>query len=246
MRLPNRAERRAYNKKNKSSYTLQDFALSRAIQGLQSGENIDWLKKYLPTDMVAHKDNWELFPDGTKVMLNYEGINARPKKYLSDQLKNWVEENKEEIFTIFRDKEDPDTKGLISVRYVDSTKDTEMSKTWLFDLYSDLLVWSDEENKFVAPQKVEDVENELTNVKQSLALLDNMEDFPVYGGKRNMVEKIRENIHNHENGIEYITDPVEWQNMDSTLLELINNFGETEETNEETNNTELTKEGGEQ
>ena len=220
MRLPNRAERKAYNKAHKTHYTLQDFALMYAVNGIQKGEDISWLKPYLPTDMISHKDNWDLFPDGTKVKLSYEGITSRPPRYLSLEFKDWVEKNKEEEFTVFRDPEDKDRKGLVAVRYVDSAKDTEQSKTWLFDMYSDLLVWSPEDNDYVNPQRVEDRENEIANVKQSLAVCDSL-DVTVEEKEYNRIEEIRKILKKHEDGVKKIADPIEWQNMDSELQDII-------------------------
>lgn len=219
-RLPNRKERRAMNKANKRRMTLQDFALAYAVQGLQKGEDISWLQPYLPTDAITHKDNWDLFPDGTKAKINYEGVTSRPPKYLSTEFRDWIEENKEEEFTINRDMEDAERKGLVSLRYIDESKDTEQSKLWLFDLYTDLLVWSDLENTYVNPQKVEDLINELDNVKQSLALCDTM-DLEAEEQDYQDIEKIRQAIDDHEKGAKFIADPVEWQNMDSILQNII-------------------------
>ena len=66
MKILNHKERRAYNKAHKTNYTFQDFALMYAVNGIQKGQDISWLKPYLPMDLLAHKDNWELFPDDTK------------------------------------------------------------------------------------------------------------------------------------------------------------------------------------
>ncbi len=220
MRLPNRKERRAFNKKNKTNHTLQDFALMRAINGVQQGEDISWLKPYLPVDLVPHKDNWELFPDGTVVKLNYEGIMARPPKYLSDEFKAWVEENKDEQFKIFRDPEDENRKGLLGLHYEDETKDTDFSKALLFDMYSDLLAWDKIDNDFVNPQRVEDRENEIANVKQSLIMCDSLE-VEVSEEEYKKIEDIRKALENQENGTSVIADPLEWQNMDSILQAIL-------------------------
>lgn len=234
MRLLNHKERRAYNKAHKTNHTLQDFALMYAVDGIQKGQDISWLKPYLPMDLLAHKDNWELFPDGTKVKLNYDGVMARPLKYLSAEFKAWVEENKEEEFTIFRDPEDKDRKGLLALRYVDETKDTDFSKTLLFDMYSDLLAWSELEKGYVNPQKIEDLVNEIANIKQSLGMCDKL-DLEVEEEDYKKIEDIKKSLEDHENGTNVVVDPVVWQNMDSdlqTILEKATTLPEIEEPEE--------------
>ena len=220
MRLPNRAERRKYNKEHKTHATLSDFALAYAVNGIQKGEDISWLKPYLPTDLISHKDNWDLFPDGTKVRLNYDGIMSRPTQYLSEELTKWVEANKNEEFTVWRDPEDKTRRGLVSVHYLDVSKDTDLSKTWLFDMYSDLLVWSADTNTYVDPQTIEDIENTIVDVKQSLALFDSL-NVPVDNDDYNKVENIRSALQNHEDGEKIIGDLNEWTNMDSDILAMV-------------------------
>lgn len=220
MRLPNRAERRKYNKEHKTHATLSDFALAYAIDGIQKGEDISWLKPYLPTDLISHKDNWDLFPDGTKVRLNYDGIMSRPARYLSEELTNWVEANKDEEFTVWRDPEDKTRRGLVSVHYLDVSKDTDLSKTWLFDMYSDLLVWSADTNTYMDPQTVEDIENTIADVKQSLTLFDSL-NVPVSDDDYNKVGNIRKALQSHEDGEQTISDLNEWTNMDSDILAIV-------------------------
>ena len=220
MRILNHKERRAYNKAHKTNYTFQDFALMYAVNGIQKGQDISWLKPYLPMDLLAHKDNWELFPDGTKVKLNYEGVMARPPKYLSPEFKEWIEQNKEEEFTIFRDPEDKERKGLLALRYLDETKDTDFSKTLLFDMYSDLLAWSELEKNYVNPQKIEDLANEIANLKQSLNMYDKL-DIEVKEEEYKKIEDIRKALEKHENGTSVITDPIVWQNMDSDIQAIL-------------------------
>ena len=254
MRLLNHKERRAYNKAHKTHYTLKDFALAHAIDGIQKGQDISWLKPYLPMDLIAHKDNWELFPDGTKVKLNYDGIMSRPEQYLSQEFKAWVNENKEEEFTIFRDPEDKDRRGLLALRYVDETKNTDFSKTLLFDMYSDLLVLSKLENNYILPQKIEDLENEIANVKQSITMCDEL-NLEVEAEDYKKIEDIKKSLETHENQTNPITDPIIWQNMDSelqTILEKATTLPEmdTTENNSEAPTEEVeiqkTNEGGEE
>lgn len=217
MRLPNRKERRNYNKQHKTSLSLQDFALAYAIQGAQKGEDISWLRSYLNPEMFPHKDNWDLFPNGTEVRLNFDQIMARPDKYLSEEFKNWVIDNKEEIFTVYRDPEDKSRKGLVTLHYKDESRDTEQSLTWLFDMYSDLLVWSKENNDFVDPQKAEDLSSEVANTKETITMIRQLFIDNIPEDILPALEKAEEKIEKHESGEEYIGNPVEWQNIDNEL-----------------------------
>lgn len=255
MKLPSRKQRRDYNKKHKTSFSLQDFALMYAVSGVQEGKDISWLKPYLPTDLIPHKDNWDLFPDGTVVKLNYKGIHSRAPEYLTDEFKDWVEENKEEKFFVYRDPEEKDRRGLVSLRYVAESKNTDFSKALLFDLYSDLLVWSDLEKNYILPQKREDLENRIADVKQSLLLCDDF-GIAVSDETRAKIEKIKKDVEEHENGTKIIAEPVEWQNMDSILQNIIENemtIDDVEDTAKEVEDVvgefseqEETTEGGEE
>lgn len=238
MRLPNRAERRKYNKQNKTSLSLQDFALAYAVQGVQKGEDISWLRSYLNPDVFPHKDNWDLFPNGTEVRLNVDQIMARPEKYLSEEFKNWVMDNKEEIFTVYRDPEDKSTKGLVTLHYKDATRDTEQSLTWLFDMYSDLLVWSKENNNFIDPQKAEDLSSEVANTKETISMIKQLlgEDIPE--DITSVLDTVTNKIEKHEAGEEYIGDPIEWQNMDNELQVILKDVTDSFESEEQIEETE--------
>lgn len=145
-RLPNHEERRAFNKRNHTNYQLADFAIMAAVQGLQKGEDINWLKPYIPWDRFPHKDNWALFPNGTKLRLNVNNFLSRPQKDLTEEFKNWVLDHKDVDLTLYRDIEDQGRKGLVSV---------SEDPRWLFDLYFDMLVWDNDAQTFVDPQNYE-------------------------------------------------------------------------------------------
>ena len=238
-------ERRKFNKQNKTTLSLQDFALAYAVKGAQKGEDISWLRPYLDPNMLPHKDNWDLFPNGTNVRLNYEQIMARPEKYMSQQFKNWVDNNKEEVFTVYRDTENPsNNRGLVTLHYLDETRDTEESLTWLFDMYSDILVWSKEFNDYVDPQKVEDLSNEIANTKESFAIVTQLFGEEIPEDILPTINEISDKIDAHDNGEAYISNVVDWQNMDNELRVIIEDGADFDE--EETEETEETEEDQEE
>lgn len=138
----NRAERRAFNKQHKTNYTKQELETAMALARLQSGQGLEEsMIKNLVENGVAHLDNYELVPDGTEVMLNYEEIQRRPQQDLTDEFKNWVEENKEKVFHLTREGsqnslvclEEDMRKAVLDGEEVDAPR-------WMFDLYSDIMV----------------------------------------------------------------------------------------------------------
>ena len=139
----NRAQRRAYNKANKTSYTKEQFDIAYALSRLQNGEfDMDDLAK---ARQYVHIDNTELVPDGTVVKLNYNEIYSRPTDMLTDEFKAWVEENKDKEFHVTREGT---SNSLVALE--EDKRTTELdgkiveAPRWLFDLYSDLLVKTDE------------------------------------------------------------------------------------------------------
>jgi len=240
--IPNRAQRRAYNKKMKKKYTLQDFAIARAVEGMQNGEtDFTWLKKYVPQDFITHKDNWDLFPNGTKVKLNSEAILSRPQEYLSADFKAWVEENKEEIFTVVRDPENKENKGLVSVHYLDDTKDTEQSKTWLFDMFNDLYVWNDYAMNYLDPNEVESFINAMDNTKESLTVFENIDNLSreLEDEDLKKIDEIRSQIEKYDKqkGVEKLeVSSTNWSNYDSTLQNLITKYTDFPEEGKEEEN----------
>lgn len=126
----NRAQRRAYNKLHKTSYTKEQFEAALLLARLNAGGDFD-LEKLAATSKFLHMDNIELVPDGTVVKLNYDNIYSRPQDELTDKFKTWVEANKDKEFHITRE----DAKDSLVCLEED---DSEVR--WLFDLYSDILV----------------------------------------------------------------------------------------------------------
>ena len=246
VRLPNRQQRRKYNQVYKTNLTLQDFALNKAVEELQAGRDVSWLSNYISADMLPHKDNWDLFPDGTKVKLRADRILDRPAKYLSEKFVDWVKANQDEEFVISREKkEGENTKGLISLRYAEEGKDTDESKTWLFDLYADLKVWSDADQDYVEPQRVEDREAAVDDVRQSLALVKNFEQsIPENSPDWDKIRTIETAYNEHTLGNIIISEPTTWQDYDSQLQTILEaaTMTATTESEEETEPEEETQE----
>ena len=130
----NRAERRAYNKKHKTSFTKEDFEIALLMGRLKAGGDVDF-EELARQSPYVHLDNVELVPDGTLVKLNYEAIKSRPQGDLTDMFKKWIEENKDKEFHITREQS---RDSLVCLEEDDS------EIKWLFDLYSDILVKQDD------------------------------------------------------------------------------------------------------
>lgn len=142
----NRAQRRKFNKQNKTNWTKEEFEVAIAVARLKSGLGIDDDQvKALVSKGLAHVDNEELVPNGTEVMLNYDAIMERPKAYLTEKFVKWVEENKDKVFHLFRED---NAEKLVCLE--EDKRTTEIDGVpvneprWLFDLYNDLLIQEDE------------------------------------------------------------------------------------------------------
>ena len=139
----NRAQRRAYNKKHKTSYTKAEFEAALLFARLSAGGDVDF-EKLAASSPYVHMDNEELVPNGSLVKLNYENIYSRPQDDLTDKFKAWVEENKDKEFHLTREGAKD---SLVCLQEDDS------EVRWLFDLYSDILV--KDGDKWVAPYELD-------------------------------------------------------------------------------------------
>lgn len=141
--MANRAQRRAFNKKNKTKLTKEEYETLLALERIKHG-NFDLRGLDLPYDVV-HMDNEELAPVGMPVMLNYERIQERFKKGAVDEtnapFREWVESNKDKVFHLSREGV---SKSLVcleeDLREVEIDGEKKRAPQWLFDLYSDLLI----------------------------------------------------------------------------------------------------------
>lgn len=133
----NRRQRREFNRQNKTQYTKSDFITLELLMKIRAGnlsvKELDDIKLF--NDDI-HIDNTDLVPDGTVVKLNYEYIKSRPQKDLTQKFIQWVEENKDTVFHVKRDKETNPNTALVGL---------EENGFWLFDTYADLLYQKDGE-----------------------------------------------------------------------------------------------------
>lgn len=140
----NREQRRRFNKQNKTNYSREDFQAMELYQALRAGD-LD-MSSFGPGQLPEsfHIDNEELVPEGKEVKLAYDHIMSRPKKGLTEEFLQWVENNKDKVLHVTREeaqnslvciKEDV---KWIKDHYTD--EDTKIGHIpWLFDIWSDLL-----------------------------------------------------------------------------------------------------------
>lgn len=147
----NRAQRRAFNKQHKTSFTREEFDKIMALARLEMGQ-------YTREDLAKagafeHYDDEELVPNGTKVKLNYENIMKRNVQELSTDFVKWVEDHKDEEFHVTREE---NSHALVCLeedeRYAEVDGEKVLAPKWLFDLYSDLLI--EDDGEWVMPGKV--------------------------------------------------------------------------------------------
>lgn len=112
------------------------MAMRRVQNGTADSKDIEILRN----SNFAHLDNEMACPNGTKCKLNTEGIQARPQDDLTDKFKTWIEANKDKEFTITREGA---RNSLVCL-----TED-ETEPKWLFDLYTDLLIFDEATNSYV-------------------------------------------------------------------------------------------------
>lgn len=159
----NRQLRRLYNKKNKTHYTKEDFDVALALARLRNGEFSK--EDFAHARSFVHMDNTEIAPDGCEVKLNYEAIMSRPQQDLTDEFKNWVEENKDFIFHLTRDEAE-NSMVCVEEDNRQTMVDGILTKKpkWLFDLFVDLLVKRDD--KWVSPLDIEEAMDGYTELKE--------------------------------------------------------------------------------
>lgn len=153
----NREQRRAYNKQHKTKYTREDFDTALALARITNGQ-FDFNDVARAHNFV-HIDNTELAPDGTVVKINYEDVYKRPQEDLTDEFKEFVEANKDTEFHLTRESAKDSLVCLEEdVRYAEIDGKQVVKPKFLFDLYSDLLIKT--EDGFKPPYEVdEDMKN---------------------------------------------------------------------------------------
>lgn len=141
----NRAERQLGKTLTDVKAVLGTMAIRRLQNGVADSKDIELLRN----SNFAHLDNVEACPDGTRCKLNVEEIQSRPQDDLTDKFKEWIEANKDKEFTITRENA---RNSLVSL-----TED-ETEPRWLFDLYTDLLIYDEATDSFEPLEKIADRE----------------------------------------------------------------------------------------
>ena len=150
----NRQQRRLYNKQHKTNYSKQDFDIAEAFRRVKEG-NMDLSDLDLPYD-VMHLDNEEIAPSGIKCKLNVEGIMKRPVTMLNEEFVKWVYENQDKEFTLSRENVKNSLAGL-----AEDCAEAENKK--LFDLFTELLIFDEENQEYVMPEVLQTRKYESSN-----------------------------------------------------------------------------------
>ena len=87
------------------------------------------------------------------------------------------------------------------------------------------MVWSELENKFVEPQRIEDQENAKDDVKQLITLL-NETDADLLPEEEEALATAEDRMKNHEMGIEVVYEPMAWQNTYDSLQTILDRIDE--------------------
>ena len=168
--MANRAQRRLFNKKNKTNYSKSEFEMMLALERIKNG-NFNLSDLDVPKDFI-HMDNEELAPEGTLVRLNYERIQERFRRGGVDEtnlaFRTWIEENKDKEFHLTREGT---SQSLVALqedeREVELDGVKHKAPKWLFDLYSDLLLKDESDGQWKMLSQIDPKMKEYfeTNIK---------------------------------------------------------------------------------
>lgn len=139
----NREERRRYNKKHGTKHDRAWFDRMLLNARLVSKTGLD-VSEMARQQHYIHFDNELLAPNGTTVKLNYDDIYARPQDDLTDKFKEFVESHKDMEMHITREDV---VDSLVSL------EEDENRPRFLFDLYADLLI--ETEDGFKHPVEID-------------------------------------------------------------------------------------------
>ena len=184
----NRAQRRAYNKKNHTKFTREEFEAMFTLQKLQSGKFT--AEDYRKVNNLIHMDNEQIAPDGCIVKLDYEAIMSRPQADLTDEFKQWIEENKDKEFHLTREGT---TSSLVS--FEEDIKETELDgevvrkPRWMFDLFTDLYVKVGDEFK-----KPFDIENSTEGYEEVPENEEDREHKEKIAAEQKLADEIRKKV----------------------------------------------------
>lgn len=140
----NRAQRRLFNKRNKTHYTKEQFELMQAVDRIKNG-NYNLSDLNVPKDFV-HIDNEELVPNGTEVKLNFESLDFRCSHVdkTNELFRNWVAEAHKDEDKVYHITREGAKNSLVCLEEDDREVelDGKMVKApkWLFDLMTDIKI----------------------------------------------------------------------------------------------------------
>ena len=138
----NKVERRNHKPLTNIEHMLGMMAINRVKRGVCDSNDIEILRN----SKLVHLDNEMACPEGTRCKLNSEEIFKRPQKDLSEKFKDWVQANKDKDFTITRDGA---SNSLVCLA------EDETEPKWLFDLYTDLLIYDEATESYVPLETLE-------------------------------------------------------------------------------------------
>lgn len=93
--------------------------------------------KYLVSmaKLKKHIDDFEFIPEGSKVKINYKEIKSRPNyDRLKPEYRDFVEKNKDRIFTVEYDDKHREKPYLVCF------KEDNSPLKWLWEISSDLII----------------------------------------------------------------------------------------------------------
>lgn len=157
---PNRSQRRKMrqdlNRKAKRPLTKDEFEQFLMVQRLRHGDIRDDDIRKMASNGIAHYDNPDKFPNGIEVKLNYDEISQRKHEHFREEYWEWVGENKDKIFHLYRE-DNPNSLVCLEEdeRYREIDGETVRIPRWEFDLFADLLV-KNEDGEFVSPWNIPD------------------------------------------------------------------------------------------
>lgn len=146
----NREDRRKYNKEHKTNYSKTDFEIMLGVNRLVNSGEID-LGEIARKHVYEHLDNENIAPEGCIVKFNKANILSRPKDILLNTFVEFVQQNMENEFHLTRSEAQ---NGLVCLaedeRYSEVDGERVKQPKFLFDLYSDLLIKT-EDGEFKEP-----------------------------------------------------------------------------------------------
>lgn len=143
----NRQQRRAFNKRNNTNYSKEEFALIDLLMKLKTGKSLTEEELALLPKEYVTIDNETRAPEGSLVKLNYDRIKENRGTKGNPMYLDWIELNKDREFHLTREQGENSLvclkEDLEDLREK-ANKGEETRQPWLFDIFSDLLFFNEE------------------------------------------------------------------------------------------------------